>query len=420
VAETFAWLLEHPGKPATVEYRYACKDGHWAWMEAMGVNYLDDPSIRGIIANSRDISERVRAQEAARASERLFREMLENQGEGSAMVDPDERFLFANKVAETIFGVGPGALTGRSLLEVLPEASRELVAEETRRRQSGLTDTYELDIQRPSGELRTILVTVTPRSQVGGQEVQSIGVFRDITEARQAESVLQQLQESRRLESLGTLSGGVAHNMNNVLGAILGLASANLELQPPGTTAHRAFDAIARAATRGAELVRSLLAFASREPPEERVLDLNALLQDEYRLMEASIPSAVTLTLDLDPGLRPILGDPSALSAALRSLWVNASDAMPDTGHLTFRTRNRDPEWVEVDVEDTGVGMSPEVLNRAMEPFYTTKEVGKGTGLGLSMVYSTVVKHGGKIDLRSRPGKGTRVRMLFPVSRTPA
>jgi signal transduction histidine kinase len=263
--------------------------------------------------------------------------------------------------------------------------------------------------------VRTLLITATPRPQPGTQALQVIGVFRDITETRQAESVLRQLQESRRMESLGTLSGGIAHNMNNVLGAILGLASANLDREPPGSPAHRAFDAIARAATRGAELVRSLLAFASQDPPEERLLDFNALLQEEFRLMEASIPSGVTLALDLDPQLPPVLGDAAALANALRSLWVNATDAMPDTGHLTFSTRNRGDGWIQVEVADTGAGMPPDVLSRAMEPFFTTKEVGKGTGLGLSTVYSTVAKHGGRIELRSRPGKGTRVRMLFPA-----
>jgi len=227
-----------------------------------------------------------------------------------------------------------------------------------------------------------------------------------------------QLQQARKMESLGNLSGGIAHDMNNVLGAILGIASANLADHPPGSPTHRAFDTITKAAERGGKMVRSLLSFARQSPAELRELDLNQILREQVDLLERTTLSLIHLELDLDPDLRAIQGDAGALSQALMNLCVNAVDAMPDNGTLTLRTRNLDPEWIEVRVEDTGSGMPREVMDRALEPFFTTKEVGKGTGLGLSMVYSIVKAHHGQIEIRSEPGQGTQVAMRFPACET--
>jgi CheY-like chemotaxis protein/anti-sigma regulatory factor (Ser/Thr protein kinase) len=132
-------------------------------------------------------------------------------------------------------------------------------------------------------------------------------------------------------------------------------------------------------------------------------------------LLERTTMSKVHLVMDLEPGLRPILGDASALTHAFMNLCVNAVDAMHEQGTLTLQTRNHGSDWIEVLVVDTGTGMSEEVLERALEPFFTTKDVGKGTGLGLSLVYSTVKAHQGDIQIQSRPGEGTSVRMRFPV-----
>ena len=208
--------------------------------------------------------------------------------------------------------------------------------------------------------------------------------------------------------------------MNNVLGAILSLASAHLSLQPEGSPVHRAFATIAEAATRGGKMVKSLLTFARQQPAEQRVVDLNALLTQNLGLLEHTTLAKVRLVTAFAPDLAPVLGDPSALVSVFMNLCVNAVDAMPRDGTLTLRTRNASGGLVEVEVEDNGVGMAPAVLSRAMDPFFTTKETGKGTGLGLSMAYSTVKAHRGSIAIRSAPGQGTCVRMLFPVCPDPA
>jgi len=229
-----------------------------------------------------------------------------------------------------------------------------------------------------------------------------------------------QLRQTRKMESLGSLAGGVAHDMNNVLGAILGLASANLEAHPPGSPARHALATIIKAAERGGKMVKSLLSFARNSPVEERELDVNALFGDAVQILERTTLAQVRLELDLAPDLRPIRGDAGGLTNALINLCVNAVDAMPRNGTLTFRTRNLDQDRIEVQVQDTGSGMAKEVLERALEPFFTTKAEGRGTGLGLTQVYGIVKAHRGQLEIRSEPGQGTRVTLTFPATRPEA
>lgn len=236
---------------------------------------------------------------------------------------------------------------------------------------------------------------------------------RSEEERRRVEADLLQAQ---KMESLGRLAGGVAHDMNNVLAAILALASVNSRNMTPADPLHNDLHTIEEAAIRGGKMVQTLLDFARKGAIEERDLDLNILLNAEVKLLAQKTNIAgVQLELDLETYLRPIQGNDDALSHAFMNLCVNAVDAMPDSGTLTLRTRNVDNNWVEVMVEDTGVGMSKEVLEKAFEPFFTTKPAGKGTGLGLAMVYNTIKAHKGQVELQSEPGNGTRVRIQFPA-----
>ena len=254
---------------------------------------------------------------------------------------------------------------------------------------------------------------------VASSEDRIITIVRDVTERKGAEEerdkLQAQLQQSQRMESLGILAGGVAHDMNNVLGAILGLASAHLGTQPTGSPLHRSLDTICKATERGGKMVKGLLGFARQSPVENLELDVNAILKGQVDLLERTTLAKVHLRLDLEPELRPIRGDASALTHAFMNLCINAVDAIPEDGTLTLRTRNVDNGWIEVAVEDTGMGMSREVLAKAIDPFFTTKDVGKGTGLGLSLVHGTVKAHRGQLAIESEPDKGTRVRLRFPA-----
>jgi signal transduction histidine kinase/CheY-like chemotaxis protein len=268
---------------------------------------------------------------------------------------------------------------------------------------------YSLIIQ---GEERNFEARVAPC----GPDV-VIAVVRDMTRQKRGEAqrlnLQLQLQQAQKMESLGNLAGGVAHDMNNVLGAILGIASFLQEMRPEGEHLGKAADTIVKAANRGAELVRNLLRFARQEPIRRNNLDLNSLVGDVAQLLERTTLAKINLALDLAPALRPVSGDPSSLTHSLMNICVNSVDAMPNGGTLTMRTRNVDDGWVEIAITDTGCGMPPEVLQKALDPFFTTKGTGKGTGLGLTMVYSTVKAHGGWMDLQSEPGKGTCVTLRF-------
>ena len=251
-----------------------------------------------------------------------------------------------------------------------------------------------------------------------GEESFLAGYTIDITDRVQMEGerrrLESQLLQAQKMESMGILAGGVAHDMNNVLGAIMGLASAGLETEPPGSPAHKAFDTILKASVRGGKMVRSLLSFARQSLAEEKVLDLNAILREQASLLERTTLARIQLEMDLDPRLHPLSGDANALAHAFMNLFVNALDAIPANGTIALRTRNGDDGWIEVQVEDTGNGMPKDVLDKALDPFFTTKEQGKGTGLGLSLVFSTVKAHGGQMGMQSEVGRGTRVTLRFP------
>ncbi|HEY3401669.1 MAG TPA: PAS domain S-box protein [Geothrix sp.] len=384
------------------------KDGTTFPIEA-STTYVPNQNL--IIAFIRDLTDRVAAETALRESEAHHRELVEILGEGVAITDASETIIMANLEADRIFGLPRDQLIGKSLRTFLDDADWARVIDHTLRRQDGHTDSYQIRIRRTDGAWRTVQITATPRCDAGGQFTGSLAVFRDVTEELKTQEALRLAQ---KMESLGNLAGGLAHDMNNVLGAILGLATTHLDLQPEGTRLHTTFETITKACLRGRNMVKALLDFARKDMAGERSVSINSLIQDEARLLERTIPANIQIRLDLDPGAGAIMGDPDALSLVLMNLCMNALDAMPDGGGLTLVTRSQPPDQVALSVTDTGSGMPPEVLDHALEPFFTTKPQGKGTGLGLSLVYSTVRAHRGDLKIHSQPGQGTTIEMRFP------
>jgi signal transduction histidine kinase len=266
-------------------------------------------------------------------------------------------------------------------------------------------------------ETYTPEVRFTPRDRdllqfVCTQVASSIERKRAEEERRRLETELHHIQ---KLESIGSLAGGVAHDMNNVLGAIFGIASFLQENHGSETPLGKSLDTILRAATRGRDLVKNLTDFARKGLEEPQPIDLNELVRHEVELLSHTTLQKVELQTDLAPGLPTILGDPSTVSNCLMNLAVNAMDAMPQGGRITFTTRRPQENWVELEVRDTGQGMPPEVLEKAVDPFFTTKPVGKGTGMGLPLVFGAMRAHGGTLELSSTVGKGTTVLLRFPT-----
>ena len=337
------------------------------------------------------------------------------------MTDPTGAVTYVNPKFTEMTGYSPTELLGQNLrLLKSGELPAEVYQNLWRTIAAGHTWQGEFHNRKKNGELFWDHTTIAPVRDAQGRVTSFVAIKEDINERKRAEqeraSLMEQLAQSQKMESLGSLAGGVAHDINNVLGAILGLASAHLGTLPADDPLHQTFDLITQAAVRGGRTVRGLLGLARRAPAEERDLDLNELLREETLLLERTTLARIRVALDLAEDLLPVRGDASALSHAFLNLCLNAVEAMPDQGTLTLATRNLGQDWVEVLVQDTGQGMSSAVRSRALDPFFTTKEVGKGTGLGLALVYSTMKAHQGHLDLESEPGQGTRVRLRFPAS----
>jgi PAS domain S-box-containing protein len=367
-----------------------------------------------------DITERKRSEEALHTSEAFLDSLLNAIPVPVFYKDADGIYLGANKAFELFMDTTREQLIGKTVFDISPQEQAETHhAMDIGLVERGGGQHYETKVKDGQGELRDVILNKAVFTNDKSVIVGLIGAIIDITDLRKAQNdkfkLQAQLQQAQKMESLGILAGGVAHDMNNVLGAILGLASASIASQPPGSSAHQVFGTIIKAAERGGKMVKSLLSLARQSPVETHELDVNRILQEEAHLLERTTLSRVRLDLGLAAELRTIRGDASSLSHAFMNLFINAVDAMPESGTLRLGTRNLDGDWIEVVVEDTGTGMGKEVLEKAMDPFFTTKPSGKGTGLGLSMVYNTVKAHRGQMEIQSEPGHGTRVLLRFPA-----
>jgi PAS domain S-box-containing protein len=414
-------LGEHGVHP--IEFRIQHRDGHQIWFSHICAPVMDDlRTPAGRRATNRDITEQKQAEATLLASEQRHRAIMESAHDAIVTSDRTGNIVGWNHGAEALFGYTEPEAIGQPLAILIPERYREGHRVGIHRVGSGgphhvIGKTVELfGLRKNQSEFPLELSLASWETSMGWFVT---AIIRDITGRNQAEEekrkLQAQLQQIQKMESLGALAGGVAHDMNNVLGAILGLASAHIGTQPYGSPLHQALDTICKATERGGKMVKSLLSLARQSPAESRELDLNEILREQVDLLERTTLAKVCLQMDLETELRHICGDASALNNAFMNLCVNAVDAMPENGTLILHSRNVDDDWIEVVVEDTGTGMPKEVLEKALDPFFTTKGVGKGTGLGLSMVHSTVMAHRGQMVIQSELGQGTRVMLRFPA-----
>jgi PAS domain S-box-containing protein len=388
------------------------------WFETYKSPMFDGKGeVIGTAGFARDITERKQSEQMIRENERRYRAQFELASEGIFAVNLDGTLVEVNDAFARMHGFTRDELQGSNLRDLNPSDSIDPSDERTRRILAGEALTFEVRHRHKDGHLIPLEVSASLVTSSGKPTI--LCFHRDISERTRIEEERRQLEaqarRSEKMESLGSLAGGVAHDMNNVLGAIMALASVHQLNAPEGAALRKDMDTIAKACRRGGTLVKGLLGFAREGLAEEREVDLNDVVREEVSLLERTTLQKVRLVTDLSLGLHPIKGDPSALSHALMNLCVNSVDAMPQGGTLTLRTWNGEDGTVHLEVADTGEGMPREVLEKALDPFFTTKPQGKGTGLGLPIVYGTVKAHQGTLDIRSEPGKGTCISMCFPV-----
>ncbi len=377
------------------------------------------------------VIERKRAENALRASEMRLSGILEIAPEAVVSVDENQVIRLFNQGAQAIFGYTVEEAIGKPLDLLLPDrftdAHRNHIEQFTRS-----SEVSRLMTQR--GEIVGLRKDRTEfpaeasisKLELGGQKIFTVNL-RDITERKIAE---QQLRQAQKMEAIGQLTGGVAHDFNNVLSVILG----NLELVDeelePGSKLKPDIDIAIRAVNRGAELTQRLLAFSRRQALQPNPVDANRLIEGMTDLMQRTLGETVEIDVVVASGLWACLVDAGQLENALLNLAINARDAMPGGGHLTIETANiqldeeyataqgdvMPGDYVRFSVTDTGTGIAPHVIEHIFEPFFTTKDVGQGTGLGLSMIYGFVKQSDGHITVYSEEGHGTTVNLFLPKS----
>ena len=387
-----------------------------------------------------DITERKRAAEALEKSEASLAAAQRMAHLGSWEMDLkdtvniDSNELRWSEETYRIFGYKPGEvkLTKELLFNSIHPDDRQrvgnAVAEALRK-----SSTYDIEhrIVLRNGEERHVRERGEVVIDGVGKPVQMRGIVMDITERRQ---LGEQLRQSQKMEAIGQLAGGVAHDFNNILTVIHGHASLLLVDKTMSKGTARSAQQIAQAAERAAGLTRQLLTFSRRQVMQPKRLDLNELVSNMTMMLGRILGEDIALQLNYWPHPAFILADASMIEQVLLNLVVNARDAMPKGGQLvvkitaatvnedrhSYQTESRAGEFVCLTVADTGCGINPEDLRRIFEPFFTTKEVGKGTGLGLATVYGIVNQHKGWIEVDSEPGKGSTFRVFLPVAKDAA
>jgi two-component system, cell cycle sensor histidine kinase and response regulator CckA len=369
--------------------------------------------------------QRRRAEEALRQSEERAQLLLEHISDVVMVVDDALVIRYVSPSVRHLLDYQPSELVGRAALDVVhPEdaAATETFLRGAFRR-TGLLQAH-LRVRPRNGDWRVLEVGVNSlagRTDMGG----ILLTGRDVTERRRMEQALQQAQ---RMDSIGQLAGGVAHDFNNILTAILGFSEILIDDAPSDSDTRLDLEAIQKAAQHGASLSRQLLAFSRRQMLDLKVLDLGQVVRDFERMIARVLGEHIAWAAQSDPDLWHVKADRGQLEQVLMNLAVNARDAMPDGGALTIETRNATIEdstadrtraaqgaYVRFSVRDTGVGMDADTQARIFEPFFTTKPAGRGTGLGLATVYGIVKQSGGFVEVESEPGQGTAFHVFLPA-----
>jgi two-component system cell cycle sensor histidine kinase/response regulator CckA len=432
MARTIAEFKRAAGtSPYLVENRYRHRDGSYRWLE-WSACLLPDES--GYYAIARDVTERRAEQERLRASEAYKTAVHEASMDAIVAISAEGRVLDFNTAAERAYGFRADQVVGTLFADfaVPPDRRAAFQADLVR---YGKADGRIVELAsehvglRADGSRFPLELTVA-RLEVGTAAY--VAFIRDLTDAKRGEeerrSLEDQLRQAQKMEAVGRLAGNIAHDFNDLLGAIAGFSDVASSVQAVGPARER-LDKVKRATERAVALVDRLLAFGRRQSLSPKILDVNALIGELEHIVVGLMRDDVSLQLALDDRVALVKADPAQLQQALVNLVVNAREAMRDGGRLRITSANVDLDarslppgvnatpgpYVRITVEDNGVGMTREVSSHAFEPFFTTKESTGASGLGLSTVYGIVTQSGGFVRIESAPGRGTIVHVLLPA-----
>ncbi len=425
------------GEPWTIEYDITRPDGSVRHLRS-DVEAVRNPAgtVVGFRGTAADLTERKRTEDELQRRNVFVESILENAPIGFAVNTIDDgSSVFVSRRFAQIYGLPADSFGTRD--DFFVRVYRDPVVREQMRARI-LADIATGDPARMRWDDVPILTQAGEHRFISASNIPlpdqnlMISTVQDVTERKRAETereTLQaQLNQAQKMESVGRLAGGVAHDFNNMLGVILGHAELAIGQVEPGSPLRSDLEEIRTAATRSADLTRQLLAFARKQPVTPRALDLNEAVGGMVRMMQRLIGERISLAWLPGHGVSPVLVDPSQLNQILTNLCANARDAIADVGRITISTRNASVEvddgaggprvapgdYVMLAVSDDGCGIDRDTLAHVFEPFFTTKGLGQGTGLGLAMVHGIVEQNGGFIDVRSEVGVGTTFRIYLP------
>jgi two-component system cell cycle sensor histidine kinase/response regulator CckA len=419
------------------EYRMIHKNGHIINVENSASVFRDSSGNPiGFFGITRDITHRKRVEEDLRKAKEFSESLIETANAIILTLDKDANITIFNHFAEQITGYKKEEVIGKNWFDVfiqakdkpkIPEVFDQIL------RQMPEVSRYVNSIICKNDELRLIEWQNTILKNDKGEPNGVLSIGLDLTEkeksAQDKTKLEKQLQQSQKMEAVGTLAGGVAHDFNNLLTAILGNVDLLLMDIPSSCPLREDLKEIQKAAKRSAALTRQLLAFSRRQPLQKKFINLNNLIKNIIKMLNRLIGEDIKLVTILDIHLENTYADPGQIEQVLLNLAVNARDAMPDGGQLTIRTENATREIVDsqkpsgpvkkayvcIYIRDTGIGMPENMVKKIFEPFFSTKGPGRGTGLGLSVVYGIIKQHEGLIEVTSEPGKGTKFTISLPV-----
>jgi PAS domain S-box-containing protein len=374
-----------------------------------------------------DITERKQAEEALRKSEEWLRQFFASIPDYCYLVSPEGKVIDANNATLEGLGYTREELIGQSVEMLYAPRSRELRKQLFNRwLETGVLRNEEMTILTKEGGERTVLLNVGSMRNKDGTLIHSTSVQTDITELKKSEEVRKRLEEdlrqSQKMEAIGTLAGGVAHDFNNMLASILGFTEMAIEDIPDHPLVQRILQNVLKSADRARDLVNQILVFSRKGDYVRQPLSLAPIIRETVRFLRASVPAVIHIAVHTTTIYDTVLADAVEIQQIVMNLCTNAAHAMQrDGGKLTIVVSDADSgfapgEYVQITVKDTGEGMDPEVTKRIFEPFFTTKEVGQGTGMGLAVVYGIVKTLNGHITVESEPAMGSVFRVFLPKS----